>query len=95
MKKRVCVSGLGNVGLPTACILATSGYLVHGVDSNEKVVSRVNSGNLANYEAGLCDLLIKAIEIGHLEASTNVKPADFHIIAVPTLLGPGNEHDIA
>ncbi len=94
MKKHVCVSGLGNVGLPIACILATSGYLVHGVDINEQVVARVNSGNLVDPEAGLCNLLIKAIKTGHLEASTKVKPAEFHIIAVPTLLDPSNEPDI-
>ena len=38
MKKRVCVSGLGNVGLPAACILALSGYLVSSAMPHDAIV---------------------------------------------------------
>ena len=32
----VSVIGLGYIGLPTAALLASNGYLVHGVDVNEE-----------------------------------------------------------
>ena len=31
--KRVCLFGLGYIGLPTACLLATHGYHVTGIDT--------------------------------------------------------------
>ena len=34
---RVCVVGLGYIGLPTASMLATHGFKVIGVDVNEKI----------------------------------------------------------
>ena len=33
-KQKVCVIGLGYIGLPTAALLATHGYDVVGVDLN-------------------------------------------------------------
>lgn len=34
--KRICVIGLGYIGLPTASMLAIQGFDVIGVDINEK-----------------------------------------------------------
>ena len=36
--KKVCILGLGYIGLPTAAVLAARGYLVHGVDVNPEAV---------------------------------------------------------
>ena len=36
--KRICVLGLGYIGLPTAAMLATHGFAVIGVDVNQDVV---------------------------------------------------------
>ena len=33
--KKICVLGLGYIGLPTACLFATNGYQVVGVDKDE------------------------------------------------------------
>ena len=38
MKKSVTIIGLGYIGLPTAVVLASSGYNVHGIDVNEDAV---------------------------------------------------------
>lgn len=95
IQKRICVTGLGHIGLPVACILATSGYAVLGVDIDDRVVIRVQSADFMDPEPNLQDLLIRAIQNGSLEASMNVAPADIHIIAVPTLLVPGNKPDIS
>ena len=33
--KKICVLGLGYIGLPTAALLANRGYDTHGVDVNQ------------------------------------------------------------
>ena len=42
--KKVCVLGLGYIGLPTAVLLSSNGYEVLGVDINVDLVNRLNSG---------------------------------------------------
>jgi len=80
----VCVVGLGYIGLPTASLLATKGYSVHGVDVNEEVVRAVGQGEILIREPDL-DLLVKsAVNSGKLTVSTSPLTADVYIIAVPT-----------
>ena len=43
---KVCVVGLGYIGLPTALMMASHGVDVIGVDYSEKVVSELQSGQL-------------------------------------------------
>eukprot|EP00919_Chromeraceae_sp_WS-2016_P012098 GHVR01028386.1.p1 GENE.GHVR01028386.1~~GHVR01028386.1.p1 ORF type:complete len:391 (-),score=55.01 GHVR01028386.1:2535-3707(-) len=93
--KKVCIMGLGHVGLPTACILAISGYSVLGVDIDPKVVSYLKSGKLTNLEPNLEKFFKKATQIGNLNVSTQVESADIYIVATPTLLGKKNQPDIS
>lgn len=95
LKKRVCITGLGRVGLPMACLLATSGYTVLGVDTDDEVVRSVQAANLIHSEKNLQNLLISALHNKCLEVSKTVSPAEIHIIAVPTLLNSENQPDIA
>ena len=39
--KTICVMDLGYIGLPTASLLGTKGYQVHGVDVSEHVVTTI------------------------------------------------------
>ena len=41
---RVCVIGIGRIGLPTALSFAKSGLQTIGVDINQKLVENINSG---------------------------------------------------
>ena len=41
---RVCVVGIGRIGLPTALSFAKSGLRTIGVDINESLVRTINSG---------------------------------------------------
>ena len=41
---RVCVVGIGRIGLPTALSFAKSGLHTIGVDINENLVRTINSG---------------------------------------------------
>ncbi len=51
--KKICVIGLGYVGLPTAAIFANHGTEVIGVDVNELKVRLVNNGKAPIIEPGL------------------------------------------
>ena len=44
--KKICVIGLGYIGLPTSAIFARSGCEVIGVDVNEKIVDKINNGEI-------------------------------------------------
>ena len=39
---KVCVIGLGYIGLPTAVLIASRGYKVTGVDINKTIVKNIN-----------------------------------------------------
>jgi UDP-N-acetyl-D-mannosaminuronic acid dehydrogenase len=84
----VCVHGLGHVGLPTAALLAEAGHLVTGCDTDPAVVARVNAGLAGFPEPGLDALLARVVAAGRLGAQHRPGEADFHLIAVPTPLGP-------
>jgi len=81
---KICVIGLGYIGLPTATTFAKYGIQVLGVDINENIVKTLNEGKLHIHEPGLDKSLSEAIESGKFKASTQVEEADAFIIAVPT-----------
>ncbi|RLG83521.1 MAG: nucleotide sugar dehydrogenase [Thermoprotei archaeon] len=85
---RICVIGLGYVGLPTATTFASRGFNVIGVDVDVNKVEAVNSGRCYIKELGLDVLLRNVVSRGLLRATTDaveaVKQSDAVIIAVPT-----------
>lgn len=82
--KTVCVVGLGYIGLPTASLLAHSGYRVVGVDVNPKVVEVLNRGMIHITEPDLEFSVKSAVDSGRLRAVLKPEPADIYVIAVPT-----------
>ena len=76
---RVCVIGLGYIGLPTALLLAQQNTVV-GVDLKKDVVEKINNKVMPFEEPGLEDLLKRS----GMVASTAPRPADAFIICVPT-----------
>ena len=82
--EKICVVGLGYIGLPTASLLATKGFKVLGVDVSQDVVNTINQGEIHIVEPDL-DILVKsAVNSGNLSASLEPSEADVFIIAVPT-----------
>ena len=81
---KLCVVGLGYIGLPTAAMFANHGWQVHGVDVNQKAVDMINKGQIHIEEVGLAEMVENAVKIGSMGASTEVEEADCFIIAVPT-----------
>lgn len=94
-KTRVCVVGLGYIGLPTASLLATMGFRVHGVDLNTRIVDTINRGDVHIVEPDLDVMVRSAVQSGRLQASTHPVEAEIFILALPTPLGPENRPDIS
>lgn len=93
--KNVAVIGLGYIGLPTAALLASRGYQVHGVDIKPEIVQRIKAGEAHIAEADL-DMLVEASVVrGKLTVSIQVEPADIFIIAVPTPLNLDKSPDLS
>ncbi|AGT33506.1 UDP-N-acetyl-D-mannosamine dehydrogenase [Geobacillus genomosp. 3] len=82
--KKVCVVGLGYIGLPTSAIFADAGFDVIGVDVNETVVETINSGRIHIEETGLAELVNRVVKEGKFRAQLAPEAADVFIIAVPT-----------
>jgi len=83
-KARVCVVGLGYIGLPSAALLANRGYSVLGVDISTEVVETINQGKIHIVEPDLDSFVHSAVNSGRLIASLEPKPAEVFILAVPT-----------
>ncbi len=85
---RVCVVGLGYVGLPLAIELAKRGFCTIGVDKNIERVQKVNDGY--NYVLEKKDEELKnLILLGKLSAVNNISQVidiDVIVICVPTSL---------
>lgn len=91
MKKKVCVVGLGYIGLPTAALLASQGHEVFGVDISQHAVDTINSGRIHIVEPDLDAYVHSAVAQGRLHAYTAARPADVFMICVPTPFHEGGD----
>jgi len=82
--KKICVLGLGYIGLPTASTFATHGLQVVGVDVNPSVLATLRKGEIHIHEPGLREELEAALKTGNLTINETPVEADAFIIAVPT-----------
>lgn len=94
--KRVCMVGLGYIGLPTAAVMASRGLQVIGLEVNPKVVEVLNRGEIHIVEPDLDVLVHGAVNAGTLRATLTPEPADAFLIAVPTpFIGEGHKPDLS
>jgi len=97
---RVCVVGLGKIGLPLAAQYASKGLSVIGCDPDAALVSEVSRGRcpLAG-EKGLARAIRKAVAAGCLEATTDtaaaVREAQVVVVIVPVGLTPDRRPDFS
>jgi UDP-N-acetyl-D-mannosaminuronic acid dehydrogenase len=82
--QKICVLGLGYIGLPTASTFATHGLNVLGVDINPHVLETLRNGKLHIHEPGLRAVLEAAFQSGNLVVSSQPEEADAFLIAIPT-----------
>jgi len=79
---KICVIGIGYMGLPISAIFAKQGFQVLGFDIDNKKVELVNKGIPPFEEKGLSELMIEAGS--KLKASNVIEQADIFFISVPT-----------
>ena len=91
---KVCVVGLGYIGLPTAAVIARSGASVLGIDVSPNVVETINAGRIHIEEANLESLVRDMVASGSLRAALAPEPSDVFVIAVPTPFTDGHAPDI-
>jgi UDP-N-acetyl-D-mannosaminuronic acid dehydrogenase len=91
---KICVVGLGYIGLPTACTFADRGIEVIGVDNNPEIITGLQQGRLHLYEPGLEELVHRVLASGKLKVSSQPEPADAFILAVPTPFHAGKKADM-
>ena len=81
---KICVIGLGYIGLPTACLFANANHEVIGIDVNQETIEKLNQGKLPFEEKGLEELFEKALP--NMRFKREMEEADVFLIAVPTPL---------
>ena len=81
---KVCVFGLGYIGLPTSLLLSRSGFRVIGVDINEDVINSLRNNKIHISEPSLNNLLKKSLNEKTFIPTTVPREADIFLIAVPT-----------
>ncbi|MEN6356358.1 MAG: UDP-N-acetyl-D-mannosamine dehydrogenase [Armatimonadota bacterium] len=91
---RVCVVGLGYIGLPLATVLTANNIDVYGADVSREVVANLNLGQTHCVEPGLDEMLEKAVSSGRFRAFEQPAEADVFVIAVPTPITKEKEPDV-
>lgn len=92
---RICVIGLGYVGLPLARLFSTK-FKTIGFDKNQARVDALNAGKDTTLEVS-DELLQEAIEKHGFRCTTNIeeiKESNFYVVAVPTPVDENNRPDL-
>ncbi len=82
--RKICVLGLGYIGLPTASTFAANGLQVLGVDINPRIIESLGRGQPHIHEPGLRTVVEAALKSGNLSVAAGPDEADAFLIAVPT-----------
>ncbi len=97
LDKKICIIGMGFVGLTLSLVMANNGYLVYGYDKNKSTISKLKKNKSPFYEKGLDDYLKKLSQkkIFFHNNLNKINP-DVYIITVGTpLLKNGLKPDIS
>ena len=95
---RVCVIGIGRIGLPTALSFAKSGLQTIGVDINENLVQDINLKKFPlKDEPGYEDIFYDVLEKKLFSATTKIEDAvnksDLILLSLPTPMDENNIPD--
>jgi nucleotide sugar dehydrogenase len=95
---KVCVVGIGRIGLPTALSFTKSGLRTIGVDINENLVRTINSGVFPlNDEPGYEEIFNDAIKNKMFSTTTKIEDAvpdsDLILLSLPTPMDENNVPD--
>ena len=95
---KVCVVGIGRIGLPTALSFAKSGLHTIGVDINENLVRTINSGlfplkDEPGYEEIFDDVMKNKIFSATTKIEDAVPNSDLILLSLPTPMDENNIPD--
>ncbi|HLX25977.1 MAG TPA: nucleotide sugar dehydrogenase [Candidatus Cybelea sp.] len=90
---KVCVVGLGYVGLPTAALAACAGHIVFGYDTDPNLRDALRRGHVRGHEQDVADAVRTALRNGTLHVCARLEPADVYVVCVPTP-SVGNRPDL-
>ncbi len=93
--KRVCIVGLGYIGLPTAIVAAESGYDTLGYDIDSQRVDKINKGDPIIHEPEAYEKLQYVLGNKKFSASTIIQAADYFVVAVPTPITENKKADLS
>ena len=74
-ERKITVLGLGHVGLPTALGFAELGWKVVCADSDPAKVAMIQQGHCPFFEPGLQEMLVKHLEQGTFQSTSDVELA--------------------
>ena len=96
--KKICVVGVGYVGLITAAGYADLGNRVTALDIDSEKIEGLKNGSMPIYEPGLEELVERNVRSGRLSFTTSyadgIKNCEFIFIAVGTPSGVDGEADL-
>jgi UDPglucose 6-dehydrogenase len=96
--RKICVIGVGYVGLVTGTCFGDLGHQVTCVDVDEAKIDKLRSGVLPIYEPGLEEIVRRNTQAGRLEFTSSyseaIEGSEFAFIAVGTPQGSGGEADL-
>ncbi len=95
---KVCVVGIGRIGLPTALSFAKSGLETVGVDINENLVQNINAGKFPlKDEPGYDKIFDEVIKNKKFSVTTDIENAvpnsDLILLSLPTPMDENNVPD--
>jgi UDP-N-acetyl-D-mannosaminuronic acid dehydrogenase len=85
-QEKICIVGLGYIGLPLSVFLAEKGYKVTGIDIDKEKISLLREGNCTLPEASFLKHFMAAINSNNLDFQESPIPSEVFIIAFPTPL---------
>jgi len=95
MMQKICIMGLGYIGLPTAIVAAEHGFEVVGFDIDIQRVERINNYDPVIQEPESIERLQPLIASGAFRATTILEAADCFLIAVPTPFKEDKKADVS
>ena len=92
---KICVIGIGRIGLPTALSFANSGLTTIGLDINEELVKTINQGEFPlKDEPGYPTIFEKVLKEKKFSATTKIEDSvpqsDVIVLSLPTPMDKNN-----